>query len=146
MTDRISGLFLLGVGVAFAIAALQLRTGFTSDNLGPKAFPLILAGGLVFLSICLLLRPGRGFRPSWPSRSVALGLFLALLSLVLYANLILWLGFLVSTALEVFVLCLLYQARPLPAAVAGVLTSLALFGLFDWLLGLPLPNGTLFAG
>ena len=144
MTDRIVGLFFLAVAVAYAAVTLQIASGYTSDALGPKALPLLLASALAVFSLFLIVRPGGGFRPGWPPLATALNLGAAVLSFVVYAMLIVPLGFLVSTTLEVSVLCLLYAARPLQALAAGIVTSFLLYGLFDLLLGLPLPPGEVF--
>ena len=146
MTDRLVGIFFLGVAVAYAAAALQIGSGYTSDRLGPKALPLILAGALSVFSLALILRPRGSFIPRWPEPGVSLNLAAAVASFVVYALVIVPLGFIVSTTLEIAVLCLLHAARPHQAVIAGIVTTLVLYGLFDALLGLPLPPGEIFGG
>lgn len=146
MTDRIVGLLLLVVGVAYAASTSQIRIGFTSDTLGPRAVPYLLAAALVALSLTLILRPARISSIDWPSPPAAAGVAAAVASLVVYALLLERLGFLVSTTMELAFLSLLYGARAVPSVVSAVITTLLLYGLFNFLLGLRLPVGHIFGG
>ena len=51
------------------------------------------------------------------------------------------LGFVISTTLATFALGLLFTGRPLPCAISAVLMGVLLYGLFDYLLDVPLPLG-----
>jgi len=67
-------------------------------------------------------------------------------ALVIYALVLQPVGFILSTLVLVACLTAMLGAR-LPQALAGGLaTSLGFFALFDWLLGIPLPPGFVFAG
>ncbi|MBL4919264.1 tripartite tricarboxylate transporter TctB family protein [Szabonella alba] len=146
MTDRLLGAFLLLVGIAYAVATSFIQVGFTSDTLGPRAVPYLLGFVLILLSAALILRPARPVVIEWPRGAVLLSLGLAVGSFILYALAIEPLGFVISTILQVGFLSLLFGARPLPALIGAVLTTAALYGLFNFLLGLRLPGGLVFGG
>ena len=63
------------------------------------------------------------------------------LTLLAYAVLFEVLGFVISTTLATFALGLLFTGRPLPCAISAVLMGVLLYGLFDYLLDVPLPLG-----
>ena len=52
-----------------------------------------------------------------------------------------WLGFVISTGLAGFALGLLFNGRLLSSAISGLLMGVLLYGLFDYLLDVPLPLG-----
>ncbi|MHA7870554.1 MAG: tripartite tricarboxylate transporter TctB family protein [Salipiger thiooxidans] len=143
--DRIIGALLFAIGAAFAAMALSLKVGFTSDTLGPRAYPLLVAVVLMVLSAALVLRHPPEGRASitWPGRARLFALGFALASFVIYAQLMPHVGFPLATALEVAALCLLFGARPLQAALTGVTTSAVLYLLFTRVLDLALPWGSL---
>lgn len=146
MTDRLIGLFFLLVAVIYAVAAIQIKAGFTSDVLGPRPYPLLLAALLITLCLVKVVAPRPdGVGPRIPRESLP-RLAAAVASFVVYALLLEPLGFLVATMAETIVLCLLFGASLRQAAVAGASISVALYGLFDLLLDLHLPSGTIFGG
>lgn len=61
--------------------------------------------------------------------------------MVAFALLLETLGFILATAGLALGVALLFGARPWLALVTGVVTSVALWALFDKLLDLPLPKG-----
>lgn len=140
MSDRLTGLALLALAVAYGVAAGGYQA-MIGDPLGPAVFPLALAVPLGLLSLYLIVRPGPG--PDWPRGRALLKQGLTLVAFVAYAYLLEPLGFLVSTFLAVVVLGGLLGARLWQAGAAGVAIAVVLFVLFDTLLGLPLPAGVL---
>ncbi len=68
---------------------------------------------------------------------------LCVLALLAYALLFEILGFVISTALAGFALGLLFNGRLWPSVISGVLLGVLLYGLFDYLLDVPLPLGLL---
>ena len=140
MSDRLTGLVLLALAVAYGLAASGYQA-MIGDPLGPAVFPLALAVPLGALSLYLIVRPDA--EPDWPRGRALLKQGLALVTFVAYAYLLEPLGFLVSTFLTVMVLGWLLGARLWQAGAAGVAIAVVLFVLFDSLLGLPLPSGVL---
>lgn len=140
MSDRITGLVLLALAVAYGVAAsgFEARIG---DPLGPAVFPLVLSIPLALLSLYLLLRPDP--EPRWARGRPLLRQALAVLTFVAYAYVLEPLGFVVASILAVAVLGRLLGAALWRAAAAGVAISITLFVLVDRLLSLPLPAGVL---
>ncbi len=142
MSDRILGLVLLVLSTAYAIGAWTMEVGFLSDPVGPRAFPYLIAAIMGAASLWLILRPDPD--PAWPARGFGVRLGLVLLSLVAYAYLLVPLGFIVTTALEMTLLSVLFGARPDQAAAGGLSFSVLVYLLFTRVLGVPLPVGKIF--
>ena len=140
MSDRLTGLVLLLLAVAYGVTAGGYEA-MIGDPLGPAVFPIVLAIPLGLFAVYLVLRPDR--EPAWPRGPALLKQVLALVAFVAYAYLLEPLGFVVSTFLAVVVLGWLLGARLPEAGAAGVGIAVVLFVLFDTLLGLPLPAGVL---
>lgn len=140
MSDRIAGLVLLVLAVAYGFTA----TGFQAmigDPLGPSVFPLVLAIPMAVFSLYLLLRPDP--EPDWPRGWPLLKQAAALAVFVAYAFLIEPLGFIVTTFLAVIALGWLLGATLGQGALAGFGIAVVLFVLFHYALSLPLPTGVL---
>ena len=144
MTDRITGVFLLALAVAFGLHARSFKTGFLTDPLGPKAWPMMLGAILALFSIYMIAKPQHG--ASWPKPIVLLRQGVLVAALVAYALLLDPIGFLAATVLVVAFMALLMGARWWQAGVTGLVSSVALYLLFNSVLGLPLPAGALFGG
>ncbi len=144
MTDRITGIALLVLAAAFGLHARSFNTNFLTDPLGPKAWPMMLAGFLAVLSIYLIVRPQHG--TEWPNRVVLLRQLVLVAALVGYALLLDPIGFVAATVLIVGFMAVLMGAKWWQAGLTGVLSSVALYLLFNTVLGLPLPTGALFGG
>jgi putative tricarboxylic transport membrane protein len=140
VSDRLTGLALLALAVAYGITAGGYQA-MIGDPLGPAVFPVALAVALGGLSLYLIVRPDA--EPDWPRGRALLKQVLTLVAFVAYAYLLEPLGFLVSTFLAVVVLGSLLGARLWQAGAAGVAIAVVLFVTFDTLLGLPLPAGVL---
>jgi putative tricarboxylic transport membrane protein len=140
VSDRLTGLALLALAVAYGVAASGYQA-MIGDPLGPAVFPIVLAIPLGLLSLYLIVRPDP--EPAWPRGRALLKQALALVAFVAYAYLLEPLGFLLSTFLAVLVLGWLLGARLWQAGAAGVGIAVVLFVVFDILLSLPLPAGVL---
>ncbi len=140
MGDRLAGLALLGLAVWYGVVASGFEAAI-GDPLGPAAFPIALAVPLALLSLYMILRPDP--EPDWARGRAPVRQGLALAAFVAYAYLLEPLGFVVATALGTAVMGLLLGARPWQAGATGVAAAVALFLLFNNLLGLPLPAGVL---
>lgn len=144
MTDRITGLVLLLLAIAYGLHARTFRTNFMTDPLGPRAWPIMLAAILALLSLYLMFRPER--RTLWLKRIVLLRQLVLVAGLVVYAVFLEQIGFLTATVLLMAFMAALLGARWWQAVLAGIVSSPLLFLLFNNLLGLPLPMGSLFKG
>ncbi len=136
MTDRIFGMIILVVALAFVASATQIEIGFLPDPLGSKAFPMLVGGIAIVAALVVVLRPDP--EPGWPALLTFGKLGFAAFVLVIFAYSLRPFGFLIPTALASGVLSYQIQQRPLPAALTGVGMSVGLFVIFRFALGLGL--------
>jgi putative tricarboxylic transport membrane protein len=141
-SDRIAGFIVILTGLVVAVEARGFTVGFVTDPLGPKAFPLLAAGLLLVGGVALVARPLS--ESSWPARQAWIRLAVGAASLVAYATLLSTLGFFVSTTSAVAVFSLLLGGRPLPSLASAASISAVLYVLFQYVLRIALPIGSLF--
>ncbi|MDH4609767.1 tripartite tricarboxylate transporter TctB family protein [Pseudomonas sp. BN102] len=142
MYVRIFAAVWLLVCALLAVVAWGFQAPFSYDPVGPRAYPLLLLFLMATAAVWLLYKPGDGddLPISW---SLARKVALCVGALFAYALLFEPLGFIVSTSLVGFGLGLLFMGRPLPSLISGIMMALSLYGLFDYLLDVPLPMGLL---
>lgn len=136
MSDRIFGLVVVLVALAFIASATQIQTSFLSDPIGPKAFPMLVGSVAALCGVIMILRPDQ--EPEWPELRTLGALLISVLVLVAYAYLLKPLGFLLPTAIVAGVLSYQINPRAGPAAIAGVGLSVGLYTVFKFILGLSL--------
>jgi len=141
MSDRIFGLVGLILAFGYAWAALVIEESFLSDAVGPKAFPLIIAGVLALSSIVIIIKPDAA--PEWPSFNRFVEVGAAVLVMILYSILLPELGFVIATALAATYLTWRLGTRPISSVVSGCLTSFGIYAIFHLVLGLSLARGPL---
>ena len=136
MSDRIFGLVVVLVALAYIASATQIQTSFLSDPVGPKAFPILVGAVAAICGSIMVLRPDE--EPEWPELRTLGALLVSVAVLVGYAYSLKPLGFLVPTAIVAGILS--YQINPRfgPAVIAGVGLSAGLFTVFKFILGLSL--------
>ena len=136
MSDRITGLILAVLALAFAAGASQLEEPFFADPLGPKAFPLLVSAVAFLAGATMVMRPDA--EPAWPGLATLTRLAIATIILVSYAHALKPLGFLLPTAIASAALS--YQIRPRAgqSVVIGLALSAGLFVIFKYALGLGL--------
>ncbi|RIH83079.1 Tripartite tricarboxylate transporter TctB family protein [Meiothermus luteus] len=142
MTDRIVGLVLLLLAIGYALEAARMEVSFFTDPLGPRPFPYIIAVLVGLSSLWLIARPDP--EPAWPPRRFWPVLGLVLLSLVAYAYLVVPLGFVLATTLEMTLLSRLFGARLRTGFLSALAFSLGVYFLFTKALGVGLPAGRIF--
>lgn len=109
-------------------------------------FPKILVGLLLLLALSCLAQTLR--EKTAPARSEKIpseGWFrigATLVTLLAFALALEWLGFLLSTFLLMLLLLRAIEALPWSKVIfVALLTTLLSYGVFSWLLGVPLPGG-----
>lgn len=148
LVDRLTGLLLVGLAVAYYRLAGEIEVGLASDLLGPQYFPKLLAVALGLSSAWLVVRSFRpAARRNEPVRAEAerlANLWIALGLTVVYLILLPHVGFLLLTPvlLGAFIWVLGYR-RWVPLVGTAVGVSVALWVVFAWLLGVRLPPGLL---
>lgn len=135
-TDRIFGVVVILVALAFIVSAYNLPAGNVFDKLGPKAFPIIVGVGMILSAAMLVLNPDP--EPDWPKMPTLLALGLATLVLIGYAYALKPLGFLIPTAIAAAVLSYQISPQRIPAVLTGIGLSVGLFVIFKYALGLSL--------
>lgn len=144
LAARLPGLVLFGLAVLYGAAGTQIEYAFSSDPLGPRAFPVLLSVVLALLAVWYTLRPGDA--EPWP-RGELLARILGLLVLcVLSAALYVPLGFPLATLMLCTGTAILFDATPVQALACGAGNAALWYGVFVHLLGVPLPLGTLMGG
>jgi putative tricarboxylic transport membrane protein len=141
MSDRIFGALLLILAAVYSWTARGFDPGFMADPLGPQTFPYLLGAVLAITALYLVLRPDPPV--NWPSLHRLLQMGLVVLVLLAYASLLEWLGFIIATLLTVSILGWRLGAGLRTAILTGIGVSLVVYGLFDIVLELPLPDGLL---
>lgn len=135
-SDRIFGLVVLMVALAYIASATQIQTSFLSDPVGSKAFPIIIGSVAALCGLVLIVRPDPD--PTWPAMKTLIALFTAVAVLIAYAYLLKPLGFLIPTAFTAAILSYQISPKIKPAMFAGLSLSVGLFVLFKFALGLGL--------
>lgn len=135
-SDRIFGLVVLFVALAYIASATQIQTSFLADPVGPKAFPILVGAVAALSALVLILRPDPD--PDWPTMRTFGALLIAVVVLVGYAYALKPLGFVIPTALAAGILSYQISPRTMPAVLAGAGLSVGLFILFKYALGLGL--------
>jgi putative tricarboxylic transport membrane protein len=136
VSDRIAGLLLFAFAVWYGWTAEGFQQGF-GDPLGPAMFPQLVAVPFALLSLVLVFRPDAD--PRWPGARAMLRQGATLLVLVAYAQSMERLGFPLATFIACALLCRLLGTDWARAGTAGAGVGVALYLLFDPVLGLPLP-------
>lgn len=141
-SDRIFGLVVTLVALAYIASATQIQTSFLSDPVGPKTFPILIGSVAAICAMYMVLRPDP--EPEWPGLRTFGALLVSVIVLVGYAYALKPLGFLVPTAIAAAILS--YQISPSVrnAGLAGICLSVGLFLLFKYALDLglvPFPKG-----
>lgn len=143
-SDRIFGLIVILGAAAYIAGALQIRSGFLSDPVGSKTFPIILGSVAALCGLVMILRPDD--EPEWPDLRTLGHILIAIVTMVGYAYALKPGGFLIPTAICAAILSYQISPRALPAALSGLGLSIGLFLLFRYVLGLslqPVPKGWL---
>ena len=141
-SDRIFGLVILTVALAYIASAFQIETSFLTDPVGPKAFPIGIGFVAALSAVVMIIRPDAD--PDWPAMRTFAALAFAAIVLIGYSFSLRPLGFIVPTAIAAGILSYQLSPRPLPAALAGIGLSVGLFVIFKYALGLglfPFPKG-----
>lgn len=144
MVDRLFAGVWLVLTFGFAAIARTYEAQFSYEPIGPRAFPLMLAGISAVCSLWLLLRPKRVAEvlPPLPEGGVVRAAVL-IFGLFAYAFLFEWAGFPLATVIATVVIGRMFGGSWLGVTGAGIALGLSLFVLFDRILDVTLPIGAL---
>ncbi|MDT8893101.1 tripartite tricarboxylate transporter TctB family protein [Halomonas sp. I1] len=135
--DRVAGVVLALLALGAWWHARTFVTGFMQP-VGPGVFPQLVCVPLGLLALYLIARPGLNHR--WPGAAALCRQLGVLLLLGAYAAFLEPWGFIPSTLVATVVLMRLFGATWRQALPYGVLLGLALYVLFEFALGIPLPD------
>lgn len=141
MSDRIFGVFGVLLAIGFAIAASRIQESFLSDAVGPKAFPYIIATILGLASAVIAFRPDP--EPVWPPLGQFAEIIAAAVVMILYAEMLPVIGFVIATAFAAAYLSWRLGSSIVGACMTGVGTSVGIYVVFHLVLGLSLARGPL---
>ena len=138
VNERLFLLLLLTGGLVYAYFGWQIDVPFASDPLGPKMLPVFLGLFLAALSLLSMVFAGREtFTFSGPVVRLALAVLFYFLAFQV-------LGFMPATALAVYAIARLRGASWMEGLLTGMIVSLFFYGVFHFLLQVPLPLGRIF--
>ena len=141
MSDRILGAACVVAGVAMAVADKDYAAPISYEPVGPRAFPLLLAGLLAVGGLWLAIKPS--LQSSWFREVPLLPLSLTVAAVFIYALLFETLGFTVATTLMALPVGMAFGGTWKQALAGGLGLGLVLYLLFDKLLDVVLPTGLL---
>lgn len=135
-SDRIFGLVIILVALAMIAGATQFQMPFFDDPVGPRTFPIAIAGLMILCGGFMVLKPDP--EPDWPHGGALLRIAGATVVMLAYAYTLKPLGFLIPTAIASAAIAWLTRPNLVPAVLAGLGLSVGLFLIFEYGLGLNL--------
>ncbi len=136
ISDRIFGLVVTVVALAYIAGATQIQLSFLPDPLGARTFPYGVGAVMAICGVLMMLRPDPD--PDWPGFATFIALGFAVLVLVGYAYALKPLGFLIPTAIASGILSYQIHPRVHTAVLTGLGLSVGLYLTFKFVLGLGL--------
>ena len=147
LSDRVTGLFLAGLGLAAAWGGSRLPA-VPGQDVGPAAFPMLIGGGLLICGVMIAFGIGHSFEV--PDEDEPKGFRLADLRALIPPALLLFymlavdtLGFMLTAFTIVACSALARGARPRLALPLAVVTPIFVHAVFAKLLRVPLADGIL---
>lgn len=141
MSDRILGAACLVAGAGMAWAAHDYAAPISYEPVGPRAFPLLLAGLMALAGGWLIARPGPQIFGL--GREHLKPIALAVVAVFAYAALFETLGFPVATAVMALPVGMAFGGSWKQSLAGGIAMGLVLYLMFDKLLDVVLPTGLL---
>jgi putative tricarboxylic transport membrane protein len=141
MSDRILGAVCLVASAGMAWAAHDYAAPISYEPVGPRAFPLLLAGLMALAGGWLIARPGAQVFGLRRDHMKPIGL--AIVAVFVYAGLFETLGFPLATAVMALPVGMAFGGSWKQSLAGGVAMGLVLYLLFDKLLDVVLPTGLL---
>lgn len=141
LNDRALGVTALLLSAFMAWFGHGLEAAFAYEPVGPRAFPLLLAGVIALCGLRLVFKGGNPAAPNPPGANMRIVLMVVLL--VVYAGLFQMAGFVIATAVVAACVGRLFGGSWLQCSIGSICLSLLLYLLFDRLLDVVLPMGWL---
>jgi putative tricarboxylic transport membrane protein len=138
VSERFFILILLIGGAVYLYFGLKIEVPFAYEPLGPRAFPVLL--GSCFLALCLVnlfitVTPSFQIKDSVAKHGLAVLFYLLTFQL---------LGFMLATTITTYAIARIVGSSWMEGLLTGLVIAIFFYGIFHFLLGVPLPLGTLF--
>jgi len=138
VSERLFILILFVCGAVYLYFGLKIEVPFAYEPLGPRTFPVLLGSCLMVLC---LLSLGLHKMTTVRLQSGVAGHGLAILFYLLTFHL---LGFMLATTISTYAISRSVGCSWMQGLLTGLILAIAFYGIFHFLLGLPLPLGALF--
>ena len=159
LPDRVTGLFLVGLGAVAAYGGSRLPP-VPGQQIGPEVFPMVVGAGLALCGLLIALGIGHHFEeeaeadlaahsdqpapsPTAAGWAVGLKILLPAALLLFYVVAVDRLGFVPTGAVMVLAVALALGARPKLAVPLALIAPVGVHLVFFKLLRVPLPDGLL---
>ncbi|MEO5794094.1 MAG: tripartite tricarboxylate transporter TctB family protein [Rhodoferax sp.] len=141
MSDRLLGAICVVAGAGMAWAAQGYAAAISYEPVGPRAFPMLLAGLLAAAGAWLVVRPSA--QTFGMERAHYKPFLMSVAAVFIYAGLFETLGFTLATSLMALPVGMAFGGSWKQSLAGGIGIGLVLFLLFDKLLDVVLPTGLL---
>ncbi len=142
LIGRISALVLFLLAVAYGIGGSMIEYAFSSDPLGPRFVPVMLAILLGLFTLIYLKFPGTA--EGFPTGNALVRVLAVPVTLIVCVALMEPLGFAISIFLLTTVVGWIFGASPKLSLVGGVVHAAIWWFIFSFLLEVYLPTGAIF--
>lgn len=139
MSDRIFGSATIALSLLMMWATGLIEESFIQDPLGPKAFPLVIAGIMGLSGLVMLFKPDA--EPHWPGMVKLAELVATVGVFVAYAEIMPKVGFVLSTAVATAFLVWRLGGTTRQSLIGGIVISVGIYAVFQHVLGLHLAKG-----
>jgi putative tricarboxylic transport membrane protein len=138
VSERFFSLFLLIVGAVYLYFGLKIDVPFAYEPLGPRTFPVLL--GSCLLILCLL----NLFFHKGASVHLKSNVFKHGFAIVFYLLCFQLLGFMLATIITSYAIARLVGCSWMEGLLTGLILAISFYGIFHFLLSVPLPLGSIF--
>jgi putative tricarboxylic transport membrane protein len=138
VSERVFIFFLFICGAVYLYFGLKIEVPFAYEPLGPRAFPVLLGGSL--LALCLLTLFFHNMSAIRLQKRVVRhggAIFFYLLTFQM-------LGFMLATTVSTYFIARSVGCSWMQGLLTGLVLAISFYGIFHFLLGVPLPLGVLF--
>lgn len=139
--DRFLGVAALALAAVMIAFGYNLQAPFAYEPVGPRAFPLMAAGVIAICGLLLVLKPGQA--NTTEGSGITRPILILAVCLLAYALLFQPVGFVISTALMMVPIAMVFGALWWQGAITGVVLAVSSYILFDKVLDVVLPVGPL---
>ena len=145
--DKLFGLIGAIVAVLLFFYTGTIQKGINATDPGPRVIPYIAEAIMLVSSLCIMASRKKTDEKVFLDRAGLKRLLIFSLLLIGYFLGLIWLGFIVSTLIMVFVLVYLQRddqkVRPVFAVIFTVIITIGLYAVFRYGFSITLPSGIL---